>query len=118
MTSTAQLLELKKELAKRFTEGYRRLVGYSNDGLPPTYISNEKHTRAMDCLKDIIAQQKSVDELLVNQSDSSIIIEIPKDADQLYVKQFLSGVKPLPKDWKLIRKGELLEPANIYEIED
>ena len=118
MTDKTQLLELKKELDRRFSEGYRKLVGYSSDGLPPTLITNEMHEHAMHCLKDIVAQQKLVDEFLRNQADNFIMVEIPKDADKQYVEQFLSGIKPLPKDWKVIRKDELSEPINIYEDKD
>lgn len=118
MTNKTQLMELKKELDRRFTEGYRSLVGYSSDGLPPTLITNEKHAHAMHCLKDIIASQKAVNELLDNQADCSIVVEIPKDADKQYVEQFLSGMKPLPQDWKAVRVGELSEPTNIYEAKD
>ena len=118
MTNKTQLMELKKELDRRFTEGYKSLVGCCGNGLPPAYISSEKHAHAMHCLKDIIASQKAVNELLDNQADCSIVVEIPKDADKQYVEQFLSGMKPLPQDWKVVRAGELSEPTNIYEAKD
>ena len=118
MTNKTQLMELKKELDRRFTEGYRSLVGYSSDGLPPTLITNEKHAHAMHCLKDIIAQQKILDEFLRNQANNFIIVEMPKDADELDVARLLSGMKPLPQDWKVVRVGELSEPTNIYEAKD
>lgn len=118
MTNKTQLMELKKELDRRFTEGYKSLVGYSSDGLPPTLITNEMHAHAMHCLKDIIASQKAVNELLDNQADNFIMVEIPKDADKLDIARLLSGMKPLPQDWKVVRVGELSESTNIYEAKD
>lgn len=118
MTNKTQLMELKKELDRRFAEGYRSLVGCCGNGLPPTLMTNEKHAHAMHCLKDIIASQKAVNELLDNQADNFIIVEIPKDADELDVARLLSGMKPLPQDWKAVRVGELSEPTNIYEAKD
>ena len=104
MNDREQLLELKNDIDSRFAEAYKRLVGYSPDGLPPHYISSEKHNDAMYSLKDIIAQQRVINELLQNQSDCSFVVEIPKDADSLYIERLLSGIRPLPQDCKAVRK--------------